>query len=212
MDTMLYSLCHSAIHERGLQMKNRSVAKLVPACMFLCSFVVTLFMLPSWPGRSWKLDFNLNETFTWLNKGYIQIWYIKQGKMVHLMHFRPLKVLLESNIPTHFFLTFWILQKDTWTWWLRYSRPIMLLAYKGFCGSNKIEQSEPSSLGISSGARTQPRNFRHAAKKAPKREHESRQEGDFQLEPPLPEAAVVLLSVWIQKQRKTTAILSLFLL
>lgn len=38
----------------------------------LCSFVVTLYMLPSWPGRSLKKrDLNLNEAFTWLNKGYI---------------------------------------------------------------------------------------------------------------------------------------------
>lgn len=71
----------------------------------------------------------------------------------------------------------------------------------GLRSTEKQQQSEPSSHRIvSRGARTQPRDFRDGARDRPKARARA-QEGDFQLEPPLPESAVVLLSVWTQKQK-----------
>ena len=39
------------------------------SCICLFVFIVKMFKLLSWSGYTWKRDFNLNETFTWLNKG-----------------------------------------------------------------------------------------------------------------------------------------------
>lgn len=39
--------------------------------LFAVVFIaVTVFLHPSWAGHSRKRDFNLNEAFTWFNKGY----------------------------------------------------------------------------------------------------------------------------------------------
>ncbi len=59
-------------------------------------FVVTMLFIClcklgclSWPGHSWKRDFNLSESFSWLNKGiyiYIYIYIVSDIYMYIYIH------------------------------------------------------------------------------------------------------------------------------
>ncbi len=52
----------------------------------------------SWPGHSWKRDFNLSESFSWLNKGIYKQGYDRPVSVTAAMTWLPLQTFITCNI------------------------------------------------------------------------------------------------------------------